>query len=434
MLLTALSLCNAVQSVTLAWDPNSEPDIASYKVYYGTQSGSPSQSSDVGNVTTATIANLDEGTTYFFTVRAINTARLESGPSNEVSYTTPNSLAHILTVNSGTGSGSYVTGKIVTVGASAPPAGKQFDRWMDDWVILSNPFIETTTATMPSQDVTITATYSDLPTYALAVENGTGSGSYLAGTKVTVTANAAPGGQQFAGWIGNVTPVDHSSPTTTVTMPSFAAEITATYSPLPTYTLTVTNGTGSGNYAAGTQVPVIANAAPAGQQFATWTGNVAFADSALSKTTVTMPSFAATITATYKVSDRIRYYPRSGYRKRMVGGVFEGTNGDPLTGTYTQIYTIRAAPPLAWTAINVNLGNYRYLRYRGPNGSYGDVAEIEFYRGGVKSMGSGYGTPGSWKNRGATFWKALDTDISTYFDGRTADGNYVGIDTGTATQ
>ena len=48
---------------------------------------------------------------------------------------------------------------------------------------------------------------------------------------------------------------------------------------------------------------------------------------------------------------------------------------------------------------------------------------------------TGYGTPGSWKNREATFWKALDdTDINTYFDGPTADGNYVGIDTGTATQ
>jgi hypothetical protein len=62
----------------------------------------------------------------------------------------------------------------------------------------------------------------------------------------------------------------------------------------------------------------------------------------------------------------------------------------------------------------------------------GNVAEIEFDRGGFRMIGTGYGTPGSWKNREATFWKALDTDINTYFDGPTADGNYVGIDTGTA--
>jgi hypothetical protein len=90
----------------------------------------------VGNVTTATIVDLNDGTSYFFTVRVINTVGLESGPSNAVSHTTPNPAAYILTVNSGTGSGSYT-----------PPAGKRFDRWMDDWVILSNPFIETTIAT-----------------------------------------------------------------------------------------------------------------------------------------------------------------------------------------------------------------------------------------------------------------------------------------------
>jgi hypothetical protein len=279
LLLAALSLCHAVQSVTLAWDQNSEPDIASYRLYYGTQSGSPNQSFDAGNATTATITNLNDGTTYFFTVRAINTAGLQSQPSNEVSYTTPNPAAHALTVNNGSGTGNYVTATIVTVNANAPPAGKQFDRWIDDWVILSNPLIETTTATMPSQDVAITATYSDLPTYALTVNNGTGSGSYLAGTQVTVSANSAPAGQQFAGWIGNVTPANPSSSTTTVTMQSFPAEITATYK---------------------------------------------------------------------AVIEKIRYYPRSGYRKRMLGGVFEGTNGDPVTGTYTPIHIDeqRAGSPL----------------------------------------------------------------------------------------
>ena len=72
---------------------------------------------------------------------------------------------HVLTVNKGSGAGNYSAGKIVTVSANASPAGKQFDRWMDDWVILSNPFIATTTATMPDQDVAITAAYSDLPMY-----------------------------------------------------------------------------------------------------------------------------------------------------------------------------------------------------------------------------------------------------------------------------
>jgi hypothetical protein len=79
----------------------------------------------VGNVTTATIVDLNDGTTYFFTARAINTAGLESGASMRFPTRRQIRTAHILTVNSETSSGSY-----------APPAGKQFDRWMDDGVIL----------------------------------------------------------------------------------------------------------------------------------------------------------------------------------------------------------------------------------------------------------------------------------------------------------
>jgi hypothetical protein len=82
--------------------------------------------------------------------------------------------------------------------------------------------------------------------------------------------------------------------------------------------------------------------------------------------------------------------------------------------------------------VNVDLGDYRYLRYRAPNGSYGNVAEIEFYRAGVKLTGTGFGTPGSWNNVENTFAKALDGNVQTYFDGPVSDGNFVGIDIGDA--
>jgi hypothetical protein len=128
-------------------------------------------------------------------------------------------------------------------------------------------------------------------------------------------------------------------------------------------------------------------------------------------------------------NDEIRYYPREGYAQRMVGGVFEGTNGDPIRGTYFGIYMIKTKPPLAWTEVSANLENFRYLRYRGPDGSYGNVAEIEFYRKGLKVRGVGFGTPGAWNNNGNTFPKALDGNVGTRFDGPTANGVYVGVDT-----
>ena len=55
--------------VTLAWDPNTESDLAGYRVHYGTASNSYSVHIDVHNVTTYTVSNLASGN-YFFAVKA----------------------------------------------------------------------------------------------------------------------------------------------------------------------------------------------------------------------------------------------------------------------------------------------------------------------------------------------------------------------------
>jgi Fibronectin type III domain len=80
----------AAQSVGLAWDPNSENDLAGYLVYYGTASGNYSQTRPAATPS-ATVTNLNSGTTYYFAVTAYNTNGLESGYSNEVSYSTSGS-------------------------------------------------------------------------------------------------------------------------------------------------------------------------------------------------------------------------------------------------------------------------------------------------------------------------------------------------------
>ena len=96
---------------------------------------------------------------------------------------------------------------------------------------------------------------------------------------------------------------------------------------------------------------------------------------------------------------------------------------------YVAIYTITSNPPLDWSEVSVDLKDYRYLRYRGPIDSFGNVAEIEFYRDGVKLNGGGFGTPGSWNSQGSTFDKALDGNLGTFFDASINTGAYVGIDT-----
>jgi len=88
--------------VTLAWDANSESDLAGYAIYYGTESGGPyfgegavegyspvdillDEDEDPDpNVVQFTLHDLPEGI-YFFAVTAFNTSGEESGYSNEAS-------------------------------------------------------------------------------------------------------------------------------------------------------------------------------------------------------------------------------------------------------------------------------------------------------------------------------------------------------------
>lgn len=81
-------LSTHVQSaqVTLQWDPNPEADLAGYRVYYGTSSGSYSHSLDVGNTTTCTVSNLQDGILYYFAATAYDTNLAESEFSSEVVY------------------------------------------------------------------------------------------------------------------------------------------------------------------------------------------------------------------------------------------------------------------------------------------------------------------------------------------------------------
>jgi hypothetical protein len=80
----APSLVHAAE-VNLAWDANTEPDVAGYRVYYGLGSRNYDHILDVGNSTSCVVTGLEQGQTYFFAATAVNTANIESDFSNEVS-------------------------------------------------------------------------------------------------------------------------------------------------------------------------------------------------------------------------------------------------------------------------------------------------------------------------------------------------------------
>jgi len=127
--------------VTLAWDPSSGTNvIANYRVYYGTTSGSYTNSVSAGTSLTVSVSNLVQGVRYYFAATAEDSYGLESDFSTEVSALvsvpnqppTLNALANV-TVNenaglqvvnlSGITDGSINESQTVTVTASSSNTG-----------------------------------------------------------------------------------------------------------------------------------------------------------------------------------------------------------------------------------------------------------------------------------------------------------------------
>jgi hypothetical protein len=117
--ITALAVLTAstVSAQTLTWNANTEANLAGYRVEYGTVSGSPSTTVDVGRVTSRQFTGLQAGATYYFRVVAYNTSGQSSTPSAQVSHTvpgTPSTPAPTLTSVSPT-SGPTAGGTTITL-------------------------------------------------------------------------------------------------------------------------------------------------------------------------------------------------------------------------------------------------------------------------------------------------------------------------------
>jgi hypothetical protein len=70
--------------VTLAWDANTDPAVAGYKLYYGTASRTYGTPVDVGKVTQYTLTGIQEGVNAYFAVTAYDASRNESAFSTEL--------------------------------------------------------------------------------------------------------------------------------------------------------------------------------------------------------------------------------------------------------------------------------------------------------------------------------------------------------------
>ena len=186
-------------------------------------------------------------------------------------YRTRNS--YNLIVNNGTGSGVYKERQSVSITANDPAEGYQFSSWSGNYYRIGSRYNEHTSITMPSENCEVTANYSlipdEKPTHTLTVINGSGSGTYREGTVVRCYGDQTPDTYEFAYWTENDDIISYSNPIS-VTMGTTDRTIEANYKPIPYFTVTVINGTGSGTYIRNSSPQIIMDPAPDGMKFLQW--------------------------------------------------------------------------------------------------------------------------------------------------------------------
>lgn len=178
--------------------------------------------------------------------------------------------SYTLTVNNGSGSGTYKERQSVSISANAAETGYRFDNWSGNYHSINDRWNSNTSIIMPSNDCEVTANYTSIkPIHAVTVNNGSGSGRYYEGQTVRCYGDKAPNGYEFSHWTEGDTILSYSS-TYTFTMGSSDREITANYKLIPYFTLTVVNGTGSGTYIRNSSPTIMMDPAPEGYKFLQW--------------------------------------------------------------------------------------------------------------------------------------------------------------------
>lgn len=247
--------------MTLAWDPNTEPDLGGYKVYYGTSSGTYGVPLNVGNGTDYTLTGLIEGQVYYIAVTAYDKSGNESVYSNEVSgavreptqtYTVTTNPPGLQVIVDGTTytapkGFSWVPGTSHTLSVESPQSGSAGVRYV--FAYWSDGGDQGHTMIAPSSNTAFMVTLNTQYSLTTSVHpSGRGfiappeTNWFYEGKSVFIKT-AANGRYRFSGWSGDQSGSDN--PTSLVMNGPKA--VTANFTSGP-YTLTVhVNPPGSGS-------------------------------------------------------------------------------------------------------------------------------------------------------------------------------------------
>jgi len=212
-------------------------------------------------------------------------------------------LTFDIAVVNGTSSVSVATNaQVVAIYADPPDVTNVFYRWEGDTATVADTLAPTTTVTVAGADITLTAVYRHAP-YWLSVTSGAQvvTTLHFAGEVVAIQAPAPDADHTFL-WVGDTAAVaDPQAWVTTLVMPAQDVGLTATY-PERRYTLTVTDGYGSGSYTNGAKVSVGTTYTPSALHlFDGWAGDVTGLESPSAPVTIfTMAASDAAIAPRFR--------------------------------------------------------------------------------------------------------------------------------------
>ena len=170
----------------------------------------------------------------------------------KASFTMPESIIYVeavyavlqknqVQVINGSGSGTYLEGEYVEIEADKAAEGQRFKKWtvITGDIELEDRKSEKTGFMMPDEAVQVKAVYEVIK-YTLTVNNGNGSGSYVKGDKISLTANYPASGKVFDTWKVTSDNASVSAPDryySSITMPAADVIVEATYKdgPSPDY-------------------------------------------------------------------------------------------------------------------------------------------------------------------------------------------------------
>jgi uncharacterized repeat protein (TIGR02543 family) len=315
--------------IKLAWDANTEPDLAGYKIYYGTspRTGTDPKSCSLcgystvvplGKVTSYTLGSLITGQNYYVSLTATDTSNNESGFSNEVNGTAkdPTSTQNYTITTNPAGLQITVDGTTYTApqtfnwspGSShnlslpSPQGGTGTRYVFSSW---SDGGSQSHSVTMPASGTTYTANFLSQYSLTVAVSpvaGGTASPSgvnwYNSGQIVSVSATASAG-YSFLSWTGDQTGSTNPVSLTMGGQKSVTAnftqnQYTVAVSVSPSGSGSVTKSPDKPTYIYGDQVTLTATA-NTGYSFGSWSGD---ASGTASPTTITINSNKA-VSATF---------------------------------------------------------------------------------------------------------------------------------------